>query len=278
MNKHVFVTGCGRGIGRTIALELANAGYVVSGCSRSLTELESVKAESGNKIRIASVDVSKYDDLEKWINGELQASQATPWGLVTAAGVYGPIGTFTENNWEDWKKALEINLYGTLMATKIFTKILLSKKIPGRITLLSGGGATKPMPNFTSYCVNKSGVVRFGETLALELLNSGITVNSIAPGAINTKFTDQVLAAGPEKAGVEMYESALKQKQGKSSDPKKAAELVCYLMSDKASNVTGRLISAIWDNWSEMHSWNEKRQKSDLFTLRRVVPEDRPGL
>src|SRR4051812_16387211 len=104
MKKVVFVTGAGRGIGQAIALRLAKENYIVCGCSRTSSQLEETKKLSEGKIRTSTVDVTDYSAVQKWIEREIKDTGGTPWGLVTAAGIYGPIGTFLENSWEAWKE------------------------------------------------------------------------------------------------------------------------------------------------------------------------------
>ncbi|MBI3544935.1 MAG: SDR family oxidoreductase, partial [Deltaproteobacteria bacterium] len=115
-------------------------------------------------------------------------------------------------------------------------------------------------------------VVRFGETLACELEDHGITVNSVAPGAVNTAITDAILKAGPQKSGKALYEKTLKQKESGGTPPGKAAALVSYLMSDLSAPVNGRLISAVWDDWACLHENRDVLDRKDLLTLRRMVP------
>lgn len=274
--KLVFVTGVGRGIGKAIALKLAGAGYTVAGCARSPEELEQTAKESEGRIRTQVLDVRREADVGQWIRSEMKDFKGQPWGLVTAAGIYGPIGPFVEGDLGAWREAIDINLYGTLYPCYHFARELISMKKPGRIVLLSGGGATQPIPRFSSYCAAKSAVVRFGETLAVELKPHEITVNSIAPGQINTKFTEDILAAGPEKAGAAMYQKAIDMKNNAGGVPTDKAEALAeYLMSAEASPVTGKLVSAIWDPWAKFHKNADKIDKSDVFTLRRIVPEDR---
>ncbi len=274
MRRLVYVTGAGRGIGQAMAVELARAGYQVAACARSRTELEQTQALGGReRISIASVDVSDHEALSRWIASEAKDATLQPWGLVTAAGTQGPIGSLAENDWEQWKKGVEVNLYGTAAAVKIFSSLLLARKLPGRIVLLSGGGATKPMPNFSNYAATKAAVVRFGETIAHELAAHGITVNSVAPGAINTRLLDDVLQAGPDKAGRDNYERALKQKQAGGQGSERAAALCVYLLDERTDKITGRLISAIWDPWETLRENAEELSKSEVYTLRRLLPE-----
>ncbi|MCC6276290.1 MAG: SDR family oxidoreductase [Oligoflexia bacterium] len=275
MKKRVLITGAGRGIGQTIAVTLTGLGFEVSGCARSQKELQETKDLTKGAMHTTPVDVTDEQDLRKWILTEMAKPGAEPWGLVTAAGIYGPIGSFVDNSWDDWKKGIEINLYGTALACQIFAGELIRLKKQGSIVLLSGGGATQPLPQFSNYCAAKAAVVRFGETLAQELKPHGITVNAVAPGAVNTKLTEELLQAGPEKAGRDMYEKALKQKESGGTSPQKGSDLAAYLLSHEARQITGRLISAVWDPWGTMHENAEEIMRTDIYTLRRIVPEDR---
>jgi NAD(P)-dependent dehydrogenase (short-subunit alcohol dehydrogenase family) len=128
------------------------------------------------------------------------------------------------------------------------------------------------LPHFSNYCASKAAVVRFGETIAHEFAPHQITVNSIAPGAVNTKLTEELLKAGPEKAGKNMYEKALQQKESGGTSPDKAADLTSYLLSDQASGITAKLLSAVWDPWPTLHLNTKTLSQSDTYTLRRVVP------
>ncbi len=271
-NKLVFVTGAGRGIGRAIALKLAEEGYTVSGSSRTLNELEETRALSNNKVRIASVDATNNTAIEKWMEKEITETKATPWGLVVSAGTYGSIGSFVETPFSEWEAGIKLNLLSPAYTTQVFARLLISKKLPGRILLMSGGGATQPLPNFSNYCAAKSAVVRFAETIAHELKPYQITVNTIAPGAIATKFVDDVIAAGPEKSGKIMYEKALKQKKEPGVGPEKAAELAAYLLKPETSQVTSRLISAQWDDWASFQNNWPEIEKTDWYTLKRSTP------
>jgi 3-oxoacyl-[acyl-carrier protein] reductase len=145
----------------------------------------------------------------------------------------------------------------------------------GCIIQVSGGGATNPLPGLSAYAASKAAVVRFAETLALEVKDFGISVNSIAPGALNTRLLDEVLAAGPDKVGRQFYERSLAQKRDGGVPLSKGAELAVFLASDTARGITGRLISAVWDHWQEWPNHLDTLAESDLYTLRRIVGRDR---
>jgi NAD(P)-dependent dehydrogenase (short-subunit alcohol dehydrogenase family) len=113
------------------------------------------------------------------------------------------------------------------------------------------------------------------ETLAEEVKPEGIDVNSIAPGALNTRLLDEVLDAGPDKVGKTFYERALKQKAEGGAPLERGAELAVLLASAASDGLTGKLISAIWDPWEYFPEHLDDLQKTDVYTLRRIVPKDR---
>jgi NAD(P)-dependent dehydrogenase (short-subunit alcohol dehydrogenase family) len=140
---------------------------------------------------------------------------------------------------------------------------------------LSGGGATAPLPFISAYAASKAAVVRLTETLAGELREHHVDVNAMAPGALNTKMLDEVLAAGPALVGESNYKKALKQKQDGGASLELAAGLCLFLASGASDGITGRLISAPWDSWKDLPAHREVLEKSDIYTLRRIVPGDR---
>jgi NAD(P)-dependent dehydrogenase (short-subunit alcohol dehydrogenase family) len=270
--KIVFITGVGRGIGQAIALTLAKQDYIVCGCARTLGQLEDTKKLSAGKVRITELDIADTEAVKTWIEKEtLNSGGGKPWGLILCAGIQGPIGAFVENTFEEWRRCIEVNLLGSASVAQIFSQTLVAKKLSGSIVFLSGGGATSSRPNFSAYAAAKTAVVRLGETLAEELRPHNIAVNSIAPGAVNTSLTEEVLEAGPQKVGQKTYEGVLKQKATGGTSPQKAANLCAYLMSENGQKITGKLIAALWDSWTTLHESADSINSSELYTLRRVV-------
>jgi NAD(P)-dependent dehydrogenase (short-subunit alcohol dehydrogenase family) len=145
----------------------------------------------------------------------------------------------------------------------------------GKIVNLSGGGATSPMPRISAYAASKAAVVRLTETLAEETMDCGIDVNAVAPGALNTRLLDEVLTAGPESVGASFYARAVKQREQGGAPLEKGTDLCVYLLSAASDGITGRLISAVWDPWQDLGSHLEELRKTDIYTLRRIVPADR---
>ena len=149
------------------------------------------------------------------------------------------------------------------------------KRRYGKIIQISGGGATNPLPNLSAYAASKAAVVRFAETLAEELRAFRIDVNAVAPGALNTRMLDEVLAAGPSAVGQPFYDR-MKRQQAEGGTPlEKGAALCGFLASSQSDGITGKLISAVWDPWEELPSRRSDLDGTDLYTLRRIVPKDR---
>jgi NAD(P)-dependent dehydrogenase (short-subunit alcohol dehydrogenase family) len=141
----------------------------------------------------------------------------------------------------------------------------------GKVINLSGGGATSPRPYFSAYAASKSAVVRLTETLAEELKPFNIQVNAIAPGAVYTKMTREILAAG--SAAGERALAEARRVQEEKTTPKAAAKLALFLASPESGGLTGRLISAVWDDWRSLPSRLEEVMVSELYTLRRIATD-----
>ena len=195
-------------------------------------------------------------------------------GLVNNAGIYGPQGLLEETDWQDWVRTIETNLYGTAFLCRAAIPVM-RKLGYGKIVNLSGGGASGPLPRFSAYAASKGAIVHLTETLAHELKGSGIDINALAPGPLNTRLLDQVLAAGPQKLGPDIYDKALKQKKDGGAPPERGAALCAYLLSDASDGITGRLLSAMWDGWETLADHRAEVASGDIYTLRRVVPKDR---
>jgi 3-oxoacyl-[acyl-carrier protein] reductase len=184
------------------------------------------------------------------------------------------MGRIDEVDWREWVDATLINILGTVYPCRAVLPAML-RQGRGKIINLSGGGATNPMPRITAYATSKAAVVRFTESLALEVRDARIDVNAVAPGALATRLLDQAIAAGPEKVGQDFHARMIKIRQEGGTPLQRGAELCVYLASSASNGITGRLLSAVWDPWSSLQEHAAELQNSDIYTLRRIVPEDR---
>jgi NAD(P)-dependent dehydrogenase (short-subunit alcohol dehydrogenase family) len=277
-NKYALITGGSQGLGKEIAKSYLLEGASIMICSRNEEELLKTKKElsthlvNGQKILTMKANVAEKSQLDALFQKLFEEFPHLDI-LVNNAGIYGPMGYFEKNKLEDWEQTIQINLMGTVYACYCALPHFKERK-SGTIINLSGGGATKPMPQISSYAASKAAVVRFTETLALEVKDLGITVNALAPGAMNTRLLDEVLEAGPENVGKEYFENSIKQKEGGGVPFDKGASLCVHLATD-TSGVTGKLISAVWDPWERLSEYSNELDKTDIYTLRRIIPEDR---
>ena len=278
--RSAIITGANQGLGRAIAGAYVRAGASVLLVARGEELLRAVQEEltplatgPGQSVHIMRGDVSDPESCAAIVK---HAGQAMPELsiLVNNAGVYGPMGNLEEVDWTKWVEAIQINLFGTVLMCRAMIPLLRSRGY-GKIINLSGGGATAPLPRISAYAASKTAVVRLTETLAEELRDAHVDVNSIAPGALNTRFLDEVLAAGPEKVGADFYKRSLKQRDEGGAPLEKGAALAVFLASSRSDGITGRLISAVWDDWASLAARREELAKTDTFTLRRIVPSDR---
>ncbi len=268
--KVVVVTGGSRGIGFAIARALGREGAKVAIGSRTAKEVDEAKAKlEADAIEVLArpLDVTNLEDVTAFV-GAVVARFGTVDVLVNNAGVGGAIGLLEECDPREWMRTIEINVFGTMNACRAVLPIM-RKNRRGKIVNLAGGGVGGPAvaTRLSAYTTSKAATVQLTEALAKEVSDANIQVNAISPGAVVTEMTAAFVAAGPEKAGKELYERTLQQRQSGGESPEIAARLVVWLASD-ASTLTGKMLSAKWDKVEEIDQAAANR--SSLFTLRRI--------
>lgn len=277
--RGVVVTGASQGLGRAIARACVAAGAHVVICARTADGVEDAQRELANlarrdqRILAAIADVSNREDVERLASLAL-SSLPQVHALVNNAGVYGPLGPVEVVDWDAWKHAIAVNLDGSVLPCRAFVPHFKKNRY-GKIIQLSGGGATNPLPNISAYAASKAAVVRFAETIAEELRDYSVDVNSVAPGLLDTRLLDEVVAAGPERVGATFHKRMVEQKAKGGNSLDSAADLVVFLASAASDGITGKLLSAVWDPWRELPSHLHEIDKADIYTLRRIVPKDR---
>lgn len=268
-NKIIAITGAGRGIGRGLAIKLSNEGAKLILLARTESELKvthNLVIENSPDSVYKLLDVSSKENVIK-VFDELYSEIGNIDVLINNAGIQPPIGAFYTNSLDEWEKNISINLLGTIFCTNsVLPKMIDTGK--GKIINFSGGGATGPRANFSAYASSKVAVVRFTETLAEEITGYNIDVNSVAPGAINTKMLFEVIDS-KELAGNE-FNDALKRKDNGGNDPKFVEDLMVFLASDESDGISGKLISAVWDPWQEKSFQQALKNDKDFCTLRRI--------
>ena len=277
--KKAIVTGANQGLGLEIAKKYVAAGADVMLCARNAALLQEARDEliqlaaPGQKVIAKESDVSNQSDVRALVRETLECLGGCHI-LVNNAGIYGPKGEIEAVDWADWVKAIEINVYGSVLMCREVLPHFKAQRY-GKVIQLSGGGATNPLPRLSAYAVAKAAIVRFTETLAEEVRGTGIDVNAVATGALNTRMLDEILQAGPQKVGQAFYERSLAQKKSGGAPLGRAAELALFLASEASDGITGKLISAIWDDWEHWPEHLVELESSDAYTLRRITGRDR---
>ena len=280
IGKVALVTGASQGLGFNIAQRFIAEGASVVICARSSADLEHAEAELGanlskdQQLLALSCDVSSTVEVDRMFQ-QLVDRFGTLDVVVSNAGIYGPLGPIDEVDWDEWLQAIAINLSGAAYVLRK-SVIIMKPQGFGKIIQLSGGGATQPHPFANSYAASKAAIVRLAETIAEELKGMGIEINSIAPGALNTRLFEQILEAGPELVGRSFYDRTLKQKETGGAGFDDAVDLAVFLASSASDGISGKLISAVWDKWVEFPGQVDALASSDVFTLRRITEQERP--
>ena len=298
-NLNALITGGSQGLGKTIAEHFLREGANVVLCARSEKDLSATRNELARKFPAQKVSAKTCD-----VSNEAQVNELVSFALrelgsldalVLNAGIYGPMGATESVDLAEWKRAIDINLFGVLLPCRAViphfktsfsrrrgdeSQIKNQSETPHvvaykKIIVLSGGGATNPLPNISAYAASKAAVVRLMETLAEELKSFHVDVNAIAPGALATRLVDEVLAAGAEKVGAAFFEKNKMWKDKGATPLELGANLAVYLASAESDGITGKLISAQWDDWAKLHEHRDELAASDIYCLRRITAKDR---
>jgi len=276
--RAAIITGASRGLGAAIAERFLAANASVMLCAQDAAELDARRAQlaaahSAGRVAVQRADIASETDVDALFDAATRAFGRIHV-LVNNAAVTGPIGPFDAVEWTEWLAAISVNLAGTAYCAR---KALLLFKPHGygKIINISGGGAADPLPRMTSYAVCKAAIIRFTETLALEVRDYGIDVHAIAPGPLATRMFDQLIAAGPERIGAELHASIKKQKSEGATPLELGAGLCAYLASAESDGLTGRMLAARWDPWPFTEAVKAEIAESDIYTLRRITPQDR---
>ncbi len=240
--------------------------------AQKIKDLErDLKAKSDSEVKTLIVDFE--GDYISYLHEELAPYKNQIDFFICAIGDQQPIGPTVLTDQHEWIKSIHTNLIVPVNLVRLFAGFFVDNS-KGSIIVTSGGGATKARPNFSAYASGKAGLVRFVETLAEELIETQIRINAIAPGVLPSRMMNEILN-DPVKAGLTEVELARNRLQDTLWDKKKVMSLCDFLISDLSNGVSGKLISAHWDNWAEWPKHINDLMRSDLYTLRRIVGRDR---
>lgn len=239
--KTVLVTGSSQGIGQAVALRLAEEGADVVVNYHSHPEgakavVEQITALGRRSVAIGA-DLGQAAEVQRLVEQTVQELGKLDI-LVNNAGVEKS-ANFWEVSEADYDLVLNVNLKGVFFTTQAFVRHLLDTKRPGKIINMSSVHEELPFPHFTSYCASKGGVKMMTRNLAIELAPFGITINSIAPGAIETPINTKLLH-DPQKLTALLENIPLK----RLGQPGDIAGIAAFLASAEADYITGTTIFA----------------------------------
>jgi 3-oxoacyl-[acyl-carrier protein] reductase len=231
-----IVTGASRGIGRAIALTLAQAGAAIVAGARgehAQAVTEEIAAAGGRAIAVP-VDVTDTAAIEACIGAALAAFGGRIDVLVNNAGITRD-QLLLRLKRDDWDAVLATNLTGTFTCTQAVLKTMLKQRY-GRIVTISSIVGQAGNAGQTNYAASKAGLIGFSKALALEVASRNITVNVVAPGLIDTDMTKAI-------AGAAQKDWSEKIPLGRLGTPEDVAAAVCFLASDAASYITGHVLA-----------------------------------
>jgi len=272
-----LITGPNRGLGEVLAQSFWEHGYSLLLVGRSPSTCEAMGKlpayNGGQSLHFMSADFSDPSEVMTLCE-QLERHTEPISVLVNNAAIQGPIGPAWTGTIADWVNTIQVNLLAPVALCRAVIPGMIARG-SGSIINLSGGGATGPRANFSAYAAAKTGLVRFSETLADEAKVHGVKVNCVAPGAMKTAMLEQVLSTGEIASGTREFEIAKKVFLDGGASMDRVAQLALFLASRKSDGITGKLISAIWDDWENWPHNLRELASSDVYTLRRIVGRDR---
>ena len=231
-NKKIIITGASGGIGNSVVKLLSENGAQILATGTKIEKLEELKKKFKN-VNILKFDISKGDEIEEFIENATKQLGGGLDCLINNAGITQD-NLAIRMNIDEWKKVIDINLTSTFLLSKFAVKKMLKNKYGKIINITSvigvAGGAGQ-----SNYSASKAGIIAMSKSLAQEVGSRSVTVNSIAPGFIETNMTAELSDDRKE----DILRSISVGRLGKPDD---IAGAVCFLASDKASYITGQTI------------------------------------
>jgi len=241
--RHALVTGGGSGVGRSIALALAETGIDVTICGRRAEALDAVSKENARIFGIAADVTDEQSMLSLYEKAEAARG---PFDIVVANAGAAESAPAHKVSLDDWKATLDVNLTGAFLTVKPALSGMAKRKA-GRIVFVASVAGLKGYAYVAPYVAAKHGVIGLMRALAAETAKSGVTVNAVCPGYVETDMLERSVENIVSKTGRTVEEAramlASANPQNRFVQPDEVADAVLWLCGDKAGSVTGQAIS-----------------------------------
>ncbi len=265
-NTVAFITGAGRGIGRSMALKLASEGAKVALVSRTSSEIKTVREEiraSGGAAIAEPLDVNDYDavaEVAKRAESELGPVNL----LVNNAAMFNCIGPFWEVDADNWWQDVTTNIRGAFNCIKVLGS-RMRERGSGRIVNLVGGGTGIPFPHGSAYGSSKSALMRITESIAVELKDTGVVALALFPGLVKTSMTELQLESEEGRQWLPNLQTLFA--EGRNVPPTAAAELLSEIATGRFDALSGKALDTR-HNLEAIESSIEAINEKDELTLR----------
>jgi NAD(P)-dependent dehydrogenase (short-subunit alcohol dehydrogenase family) len=243
------VTGGAGGVGASVSARLAAAGAHVavwdahSGAATSVAERISTKAAKAIGL---GCDVADQASVTAALD-QTRASLGTPSLLVTAAGITHVV-PFLDISWDQWRRVLDVNLAGTFLCLQACARTMADEGLAGSVVCIASVAGRGPRPDAAAYAASKAGVISVVRSAAVALARSGITVNAVCPGVVDTDMTRTNARERARQEGI-TEQTALQRlldrvPLGRIQTPTDVADVTLFLLSRAGSYVTGQALNA----------------------------------
>jgi len=265
-----IVTGGSSGLGRAIALALSKAGFNVAIAARSeqpLIETVQLIEQSGGHVLAIQADVANRQAVEQ-LAAEVETKAGPIDLLVNNAGSFRAFGLISEIDPDEWWCEIETNLRGPLLCSGVVLPRMIARR-RGRIINMASAAGLQPFETVSAYCVSKTALIRFSESLAMETRDQGIAVFAINPGTVRTPMSDYVVETQIVKQKAPMVQQWYQHlyQSGQDTPIDQVIRLVLFLASGQADSLSGCFLS-VDDDVEELIRHADEIQQNGQYRLR----------